>query len=95
MFPGGEGVRFVSLVKFKKKVTKELIAENLRLIERDEKEGPKLVDAYWTLGRYDAVAMIEASDEKAAMRIAIRRGETQDVETLVAIPVTEAGKLVE
>lgn len=88
-------MRFISLVKFKKKVTREVVAQNLKLIEKNEKEGMRLVDVYWTLGRYDAVAIIEAPDEKAAMKIAIERGETQAIETLVAIPAIEARKLVE
>ena len=86
---------FVGLVKFKKKPTKANIAENLKMIAADEKEGVKFLGVYWTLGRYDAVAIYEAPNEKVAMKMAIRRGEGLNMETLVAIPAEEARKLVD
>jgi len=88
-------MRFVSLIKFKKKPTKEIIAHNLRSIEEEAKVGVKIISIYWTLGRYDAVAIIEAPDEKTAMRGSIIRGDYLTSETLVAIPAEEARKLVE
>jgi uncharacterized protein with GYD domain len=95
-FPGGERMRFIHLVKFKKKPTKQMIAQNLKCIKHEAaKEGMKVIEIYWTLGRYDAIAIMEAPDEKAAMRMAIRRGECMAIETLVAVPAEEARKLVE
>jgi uncharacterized protein with GYD domain len=89
-------MKFVTLIKFKKKPTKEIIAQNLKFIERETKEeGVKVIGIYWTLGRYDAVVILEAPDEKAAMKGSIRRGENMASETLVAIPAEEARKLVE
>jgi uncharacterized protein with GYD domain len=89
-------MRFVALIKFKKKPTKEIIAQSLKLIERETKEdGVKAIGIYWTLGRYDSIAILEAPDEKTAMRMAIRRGDIMSSETLVAIPAEEARKLVE
>ena len=88
-------VYFVALVKFKKKQTKEVVAENLKRVEADTKEGVTWHAIYWTLGRYDAVAVFEAPNEKVAMKMAIRRGENMAIETLVAVPVEEARKLVE
>lgn len=67
----------------------------MKKIESDSKEGIRFHDIYRTLGRCDAVAIYEAPDERAAMRIAIARGEVMDIETLVAVPVEEARKLVE
>ena len=88
-------MRFISLVKWKKKITKESIAQNLKCIKYEAaKEGIKMIEIYWTLGRYDAVAIIEAPDEKAAMRMAVRRGECMAMETMVAIPAEEARKLI-
>jgi uncharacterized protein with GYD domain len=86
---------FVALVKYKQKATKAIVAENLRRNEADAKEGVKWLGIYWTLGRYDAVAIYEAPNEKAAMKMAIRRGDVLGIETLVAVPVDEARKLVE
>ena len=87
-------MKFISLVKFRKKVTKELIAWNLNQTELEAKEGVKTVEIFWTLGRYDAVVILEAPDEKAIMKTLIKRGECMAIETLVAIPAEEARKLV-
>lgn len=86
---------FVGLIKFKQKLTKAIVAENMKKIEEDAKEGTKWLGIYWTLGRYDAVAIYEAPNEKAAMKMSIRRGEGFNIETLVAVPLEEAKKLVE
>jgi uncharacterized protein with GYD domain len=88
-------VIFVTLAKFKVKPTKETIAENLRLTENEVKEGIKNLTAYWTLGRYDAVVITEAPDEKRFMRSLLRRAGWLSSETLVAMPAEEARKLVE
>ena len=64
-------------------------------IQADEKDGIRFHSIVWTLGRYDAVALYEAPDEKAAMKLSIERGDYMEIETLVAVPVEEARKLVE
>jgi uncharacterized protein with GYD domain len=87
-------VIFVSLVKFRTKPTKETIAENLKLIEAEKKEGLRYLSVYWTLGRYDAVLTVDAPDEKTIMKALLRRGWAS-TETLVAVPAEEARKLVE
>ncbi len=88
-------MKFISLVKWKKKITKESISQNLKCMKYEaSKEGIKMIEIYWTLGRYDAVAIMEAPDEKAVMRMAVRRGECMAIETMVAIPAEEARKLV-
>ncbi len=81
-------------MKFRQKPTKELIAENAKLYEKERKEGVKSLGTYYTLGRYDAVGIIEAPDEKTALKLAMRRGFLTS-ETLVAVPAEEARKLVE
>jgi uncharacterized protein with GYD domain len=91
----GDEMLFISLVKFKKKPTKEIIADNLKLMKKEEKEGVKTRIIYWTLGRYDAVVITEAPNEKALMKTSIRRGDLMSTETLVAVPAEEARKLVE
>jgi uncharacterized protein with GYD domain len=89
-----ETMNFIALVKFKEKMSRERIAENLRGIETEAKDGIKFLDIYWTLGRYEAVVLIEAPDEKAAMKCALSRGDWAETETLVAMPAVEARKLV-
>jgi len=86
---------FIGLVKFKQKPTKAVVVENLKRRATEAKDGVKYLGIYWTLGRYDAVAVYEAPNEKVAMKIAIRRGEVFTMETLVAVPLEEAEKLVE
>ncbi|MBP1927815.1 uncharacterized protein with GYD domain [Methanolinea mesophila] len=86
---------FISLVKFKKKLTKAVVAENLAWVEEDKKAGIKFHGLYWTLGKYDAIAVIEAPNEKDIMKMAIKRGDNMTLETLVAVPLEEAKKLVE
>ncbi len=86
---------FVGLVKFKKMQTKVVVAENMKRIEEETKGGMKVHGIYWTLGQYDAVAIFEAPDEKAALKMSIHRAEDMDMETLVAVPIEEAKKLVE
>jgi uncharacterized protein with GYD domain len=86
---------FISLIKFKKKPGKEFIAETERLVEADTKQGFKFHGIYWTLGTYDAVALYEAPNEKAAMKAAMVRADLMNTETLVAVPREEAKKIVE
>jgi uncharacterized protein with GYD domain len=86
---------FISLIKNKQKLTKQLLAENQKLFEKEKKEGIKYLGIYYTLGRYDSVAIMEAPDEKTAIKAFIRRGEHLATETLVAVPAEEARKLVE
>jgi len=83
------------LCKSRHKQTKEMIAENKKLMEKENKEGVKFLGFYYTLGRYDNVVIIEAPDEKTAMKVAMRRGEHITTETLVAVPAEEARKLIE
>ncbi len=47
-----------------------------------------------TLGRYDAVVIFEAPEEKAAMKESIMMSEPMKTQTLVAVPLEEAIKLV-
>jgi len=47
------------------------------------------VGIYWTLGRYDTVVLFEAPNEKVAMKMALKRADRMDIETLVAVPAEE------
>ncbi|MGD1061525.1 MAG: GYD domain-containing protein [Methanomassiliicoccales archaeon] len=88
-------MRFISLIKFKGKPTKEKIAQNIKCIEKaTTKYGVKIVSIDWTLGRYDSVVIMEAPDEKTALQMSLRRSDCMATETLVAIPAKEARKLI-
>jgi uncharacterized protein with GYD domain len=54
-------------------------------------KGIKILDIYFTMGRYDGVIIFEATDVKAAINFAADVGFTTDysVETLTAIPAKE------
>ena len=86
---------FISLNKVRKKLTKEAIAEASNVIEKASEEGVKFLNIYYTLGRYDIVAIFDAPNEKIAMRMLMRLGDIEATETLVAIPREEARKLIE
>jgi len=86
--------RYIGLMKFRKQPTKEIVSRNLELIEKDKDLGVKIHEIYWTLGRYDAVAIFDAPDEKTALKMALERSESMSGETMVAIPAEEARKLV-
>jgi uncharacterized protein with GYD domain len=91
----GESMIFITLSKFRKKPTKESIAQAEKLFEQQEREGTKVLAQYWTLGRYDSVVIIEAKDEKAAMKALSHWGDLISTETMVAVTREDAIKLIE
>jgi len=84
---------FITLTKWKQTPTKEVVDKATKTFEDLEKQGIK-VRVYWTLGRYDAVAIVEAPTEKDAMKILIGFSGLVDTETMVAVPREEAIKLL-
>ena len=86
---------FITLARFKGKPTKDSIAKAGKLFDQMVKEGGKIIGRYWTLGRYDAVHIIEGKDEKTTMKALLRFGDLVSTETLVALSREEALKLVE
>jgi uncharacterized protein with GYD domain len=85
---------FIVQGKFRKKPTKETGAEAVKLMEQLAEEGVTFKGQYWTLGRYDTIAIVEAKDEKTLMKALLRFGDIQSTETLVAVSREEAIKLV-
>jgi len=81
---------FIALAKFKTKLSKKVVARNMKDIESDTKGQVKYLGIWWTLGKYDTVVMFEAPDEKAAMNMVLKRADRMDIETLVAVPADEA-----
>ncbi len=87
---------FITLTKWKQAPTKELrprIEQFTKTLEELEKQGIKM-RVYWTLGRYDAVSIIEAPTEKDVMKTLLPLQDVIDSETLVAVPREEAIKLL-
>jgi uncharacterized protein with GYD domain len=64
-----------------------------KTMEELEKQGIK-IRAYWTLGRYDAISIMEAPSEKDIMKILLPWQNIIATETMVAVPREEAIKLV-
>ena len=81
---------FVSLGKLRKKPEKALAGEATERVEEFKKRGIKILNWYWTLGRYDTVVVFEAANEKEAMKFAMNVAEFVSTETFVAIPRQEA-----
>jgi uncharacterized protein with GYD domain len=84
---------FIILVKWKQAPTKEQVAQGTNWMEDMAKKGIK-VQSFWTLGRYDAISIIEAPTEKDAMKILIPWQDIIVTETLTAVPREEAIKLL-
>ncbi len=86
---------FISLAKFRKKPDKEFVARASKGFAALEAAGIKILGQYWTLGRYDAVVITQARNEKEAMKAIMKFGDMAATETMVAIPRSEAIKLVD
>ena len=84
---------FITLIKWKQAPTKEIIDGATKKLDDIEKQSIKFL-VYWTLGHYDAVAIIEASTEKDAMNMLLAFQGMVDTETMVAVPREEAIKLL-
>ena len=81
---------FVNLGKFRKKPDKAGADDTVKMIEELKNKGIKVLNWYWTLGRYDTVFIFEAANEKEAMKMSVDISEWVATETLVAIPRQEA-----
>ncbi|MEI7591008.1 MAG: GYD domain-containing protein [Deltaproteobacteria bacterium] len=77
---------FIALIKFKTKLSKEVVAQNLKDIASDTKGQIRHMGVYWTLGRYDTVVLFEAPNEKVAMNMVLKRADRMEIEILVAMP---------
>jgi uncharacterized protein with GYD domain len=89
---------FITFGKFRKKATKEGIATTNELFSQLQKQGVKVVGAYWTLGRYDSVVIFDGPDSGAierAMKSAMAVSDWVATETLVALKREDAVKLLD
>lgn len=86
---------FIALVKFSRKPTKADQAANDKQFAEQEKMGVKNVALYWTFGRYDAVRIFEAPDEKIAMKVLTMAPEHVHTETLVALTRDQVRQIIQ
>jgi uncharacterized protein with GYD domain len=86
---------FISLHKWKKTPTKEMVNDPQlgKVMEEFMKKGVT-IQSFWTLGRYDAVHIIEAPSEKDAMKILLKFQDLVESETLTAVPRDKAVSLL-
>jgi uncharacterized protein with GYD domain len=87
---------FITLIKWKQAPTKEMrpqMDQYTKAMEELKKQGIKM-RSYWTLGRYDAVGIIEAPTEKDAMKTLLGWQHLVETETMVAVPREEAINLL-
>ena len=84
---------FITLLKWKQTPKKEMIDQSTKRLEELANQGIKM-NVYWTLGRYDAVTIIEAPTEKDAMKTLLIFQDIIDTETMTAVPREEAIKLL-
>jgi uncharacterized protein with GYD domain len=90
---------YVRLISFTEQGVKnirnleKMYEEAKRILER---EGARILKTYVTLGRYDIVGIIEAPDDKTAMKTSALIGATGmvKIETLPATPIEEFIKAV-
>ena len=85
---------FIVLSKFRHKPTKQELDKSTAYFAQLAKEGMKVHQFFWTLGRYDSVLILEGKDEKTAMQSLVNFPFEIATETLVAIPREEAVKMV-
>lgn len=84
---------FITLVKWKQAPKKEVMDKATKRIEELQKLGVNM-NIYWTFGRYDAIAITEASTEKDAMKTLLLWQDMVITETMMAVPRAEAVKLL-
>lgn len=84
---------FITLFNLKQALKKDSVDQATKKLEALNKSGVKM-RVYWTLGRYDGVAIVEAANEKDAMKAILGFQDVITTETMVAVPREEAIKLI-
>lgn len=90
---------FVTLAKFTEQGIKNVSHTAKRagaFRDMAKKMGATVKDVYWTLGRFDVVAIFEAPDDETANRLVLRLGSLGNVrtETLRAFSAQEMGQIL-
>jgi uncharacterized protein with GYD domain len=76
---------FVRLVKMKSPTSKKSMEWSEEKRKEAEKWGVKFHHTFFTLGRYDVISIIEAPDEKTAMKVSELFNDLATAETLSAV----------
>jgi uncharacterized protein with GYD domain len=84
---------FITMFNLKQPPKKEKTDQATKRLENLDKQGIKM-RVYWTLGRYDGVAITEAPTEKDAMKAILTFQNLVATETMVAVPRDEAIRLL-
>jgi uncharacterized protein with GYD domain len=77
-------VRYIALLNWTEQgaaKVSETVDRAERFAKAAEKAGVHIVNAYWTVGEYDGVLIIEAPDETAAVAAMARLAKTGNVRT--------------
>lgn len=76
---------------------KQNVAQLPQLRARIEQAGSRVIAAYWTLGAYDGIMIVECPDEDTAMAMLLASGMQGDwrTETLRAFDAQEMQRIVQ
>ena len=90
---------YVSLIQFTDPGIhniKETIKRHEDSMVEAEKMGMKIIDAFWTMGAYDVVVVLEAPDDETMSAFALKVGAMGSVKThtMRAFPKREMEKIL-
>lgn len=85
---------FITLLKFKRRPSKQDFAAFDKALGRAKKAGLKLAGDYYTFGRFDNVIITQAADQKTVMKFLLSLTDVVSTETLSAVPQKEGRKLL-
>jgi len=85
---------FITLVKFRHKLTKKDLNAFDRAKARAAKAGVRVVGDYYTFGRFDDVIITEAPTQKPVMQFFLALSDAVATETLSAVTAKEGRKLL-
>lgn len=84
-------MHFVTLIKFRRKLTKEDVDKTDQIIKNNP--SVKVREMLWTFGQYDGLMVAEAPDAETYMKFVLQFSEYLSTETLVAVPRDQALKI--
>ena len=86
---------FISLTKFKTKPTLEVTNGWHKKVDPVlKRHNIKIVAAFWTLGKYDAVLVFDAPSEAKLLKFLYDSSDFIDTETMSAVSESNAEKLL-
>lgn len=82
---------FVTLIKFRRKLTREDVDRTDQIIRNSPQV--KVREMLWLFGQYDGLLIAEAPDPETYMRFVLQFADYLATETLVAVPRDKALKI--